>query len=122
MDIEKLLNPLGFDDFEASMTPEQKEEFERLEREAYELSVAFKKTFDTPTGRKVLKYLRDMTIENATWQASLGMEKGVPHGFAREGQNALVRHIEERIEQADALAQQRKTKGKNNAKSEKGRD
>ncbi len=49
-----------------------------------------------------LKFLRDNTIEAGTWMAGLALERGMDaanaHGYAREGQNALVRDIFDRIE------------------------
>lgn len=54
--------------------------------------------FSTKEGAEVLAWLRKNTIEAATWMAGLEYNKAIAHGFAREGQNALVRNIEERIE------------------------
>lgn len=54
-------------------------------------------TFSTPSGKEVLSWLRENTIEAGTWLSSLPYEKAVAHGFAREGQNSLVRDIELRM-------------------------
>jgi hypothetical protein len=106
--LETLLNPLGFEATEPGATPDQQEAFAKMSRDRNELCLAFRYAFRTDHGKKVLAHLRQMTIENSTWCASLGMEKGVSHGFAREGQNALVRYIEDMIKQAEALAKQKK--------------
>ena len=105
-----LLNPLGFDNLEPDLTPEQLETFEVQAQANYDLCMAFAAVAKSVAGKIVLKHLREMTIENSTWCASLGMEKAVPHGFAREGQNALVRYIEDRVKQAEVMAKAKKTK------------
>lgn len=63
-----------------------------------EFDAKLAQVFGTKSGKEVLKWLRSNTIEAATWMAGLGYEKAIAHGFAREGQNALVRNIEDRIE------------------------
>ena len=65
--------------------------------EQRELDVAFATIFTTTTdGKKVLAYLRKVTIDNPAW------EPGADHslGYAREGQNSIVREIIHRIERA----------------------
>lgn len=61
------------------------------------LDLLFAKVFNNTEGRKVLKYLRDATIEQPCWVPGADPS----HGFVREGQNALVRYIEARIRKAD---------------------
>jgi len=61
-----------------------------------ELDKKYLKTFATKTGREVLEHLRRITIEQPTW--SPGEDSS--YGFAREGQNSLVRDIERRINRA----------------------
>lgn len=73
--------------------------------EVFELNANIARTFNTPHGKKVLAFLRKATIESATWMPSLPYQEAISHGFAREGQNALVRDLENRI----ALAHQCKT-------------
>lgn len=105
-----LLNPLNFDDLEPSLSNEQLAAFDEQAQASYDLCIAFATVAKSTAGKAMLKHLREMTIENATWCASLGMEKAVPHGFAREGQNALVRYIEDRVKQAEAMAKAKKNK------------
>ena len=62
----------------------------------------FVSVFTTPQGRRVLKYLRDNTIEKPTFvqpmpgSDGLAMQKGQD---LREGENNLVRRIEKMIKQ-----------------------
>lgn len=52
--------------------------------------------FGSPEGLKVLSDLRSRTIEQPSWYPG----EDPSHGFAREGQNSIVRMIEERIKRA----------------------
>jgi hypothetical protein len=52
--------------------------------------------FMSPEGQKVLADLRSRTIEQPSWFPG----EDASHGFAREGQNSIVRMIEERIKRA----------------------
>tara|TARA_B100001057_G_scaffold278486_1_gene278739 strand:- start:5263 stop:5568 length:306 start_codon:yes stop_codon:yes gene_type:complete len=61
------------------------------------LDISFKKTFDTKDGKKVLEYLRKVTIEQPSWIP--GAEASI--GYSREGQNSIVREIEQRIRRAN---------------------
>lgn len=54
--------------------------------------------FSSKEGKHILDWLVENTIHSATWMASLPYEKAIAHGFAREGQNALVRDLLNRIE------------------------
>lgn len=64
-------------------------------------------TYGTEAGKKELARLRNSTIEAAAWRPSLidqhGFEGANAHAYAREGQNALVRDIEMRIELAKKI-------------------
>ena len=69
----------------------------------YQADLLYHQVFATPKGKQLLKLLRENTIEAGTWLSSLPYDKAIAHGFAREGQNALVRNMEQavnRIEQA----------------------
>jgi len=57
------------------------------------------RVFGSDDGQKLLTHLRSMTIEQPTWYP--GEESS--HGYAREGQNSLVREIERRIKRARNL-------------------
>ena len=64
-----------------------------------DLDKAFVRCFSTEAGQTVLEYLRNMTIEQPTWYPG----EEASQGFAREGQNSLVRHIESKIEKGRTL-------------------
>lgn len=63
--------------------------------------------FNTEQGKRVLKMWRENTIEQAAWSPSLarqsGMEQANAHAYAREGQNAFIRDIEEKIKLAQTI-------------------
>jgi len=59
-----------------------------------ELDKAFARTFDTEEGKKVLNYLMHKTLEQPTWVPGLDNS----YGYAREGQNSIIREINQRIE------------------------
>lgn len=68
----------------------------------HEIDVLIAKTFSSQAGKKVLKYLRDETIEKPVFRR-IGMDlAGVNEGFFREGQNELIRQIEMRIKRANS--------------------
>ncbi len=58
-----------------------------------DLDMAFVRCFSTKEGQIVLEHLRKTTIEQPTWYPG----EDASHGFAREGQNSIVREIERRI-------------------------
>jgi len=99
-------NPLGW--AQTGVDPDantNEDAFKGQMLETFELNMNIARTFNTPHGKKVLAFLRKATIESATWMSSLPYQEAIAHGFAREGQNALVRDIENRIE----IAQKCKT-------------
>jgi hypothetical protein len=57
------------------------------------------RVFASDDGAKLLTHLRSLTIEQPTWYPG----EDASHGFAREGQNSLVREIERRIKRARNL-------------------
>jgi len=57
------------------------------------------RVFGSEDGQKLHEHLRSLTIEQPTWYPG----EDASHGYAREGQNSLVREIERRIERARAL-------------------
>ena len=61
------------------------------------LDIQFKRCFDTEAGQKVLENLRAITIEQPAWIPGADPS----FGYAREGQNSLVREIEQRIKRAN---------------------
>ena len=63
-----------------------------------ELDKSFARTFETEEGKKVLKYLISRTLHQPTWIPG----GDTSFGFAREGQNSIIREIQTRIERAKA--------------------
>jgi hypothetical protein len=57
------------------------------------------RVFGSEDGQKLLTHLRTLTIEQPTWYPG----EDASHGFAREGQNSLVREIERRTRRASTL-------------------
>jgi hypothetical protein len=58
-----------------------------------ELDRLYLRVFGSEDGQKLLAHLRFITIEQPTWYPG----EEASHGFAREGQNSIVREIERRM-------------------------
>ncbi len=69
--------------------------------QSHELDVFYAKTFNSQSGKKVLKHLRDTTIERPNLQITDGIA-GVLTGYVMEGRSSLVRDIEKRIKDANS--------------------
>jgi hypothetical protein len=59
-----------------------------------EINTAFVRCFSTEAGQTVLDFLRGMTLEQPSWYPG----EDASHGYAREGQNSIVREILRRIQ------------------------
>ena len=59
----------------------------------------YRRVFGSDDGQKLLTHLRSLTIEQPTWYPG----EDASHGYAREGQNSLVREIERRMNRARTL-------------------
>ena len=57
------------------------------------------RVFGSDDGQELLQHLRSLTIEQPTWYPG----EEASHGYAREGQNSMVREIERRIRRASEL-------------------
>jgi len=68
---------------------EQRDDIDRL----------YLRVFGSDDGQKLLEHLRSLTIEQPTWYPG----EDASHGYAREGQNSLVREIERRMMRARNL-------------------
>lgn len=64
--------------------------------EENETDLMITRVFSTEDGVKLMDWLRSITIEQPTWYPG----EDPSHGFAREGQNSLVRELERRIKRA----------------------
>ncbi|MGB0817408.1 MAG: hypothetical protein ACPGQQ_00785 [Candidatus Puniceispirillaceae bacterium] len=99
-------NPLGLSPEEGDKTPDQQTEaFIEAARARYEYCLKIAKRFKGPDGQEILKIWRQNTIESAAWMPSLAQHTSIEaanaHAYAREGQNAFVRDIEQCIEIAN---------------------
>ena len=74
--------------------PPKEEEKKAVERE--EIDILMARAFGSAEGKQVLAWLRARTIEEPSWVP--GQDHS--YGYAREGQNSLVREIERRIARA----------------------
>lgn len=95
-------NPLGMDvtqEDSANNNPELLETFNTI------MDIA--SLFSTDQGKRVLKMWRENTIERAAWSPSMarqcGLDAANAHAYAREGQNAFIRDIEEKIKLAELI-------------------
>jgi hypothetical protein len=61
-----------------------------------DMNLLVAKTFGTDAGQKVLAWMRDFYIERPCWEP--GADSSL--GMFREGQNSVVRDIEQRIRRA----------------------
>jgi hypothetical protein len=62
-----------------------------------EINIQFKRCFDTEEGHAVLEHLRKSTLDQPAWVPGADPS----FGYAREGQNSIVREIEQRIRKAN---------------------
>ncbi len=64
-----------------------------------DIVIHMNKCFSTPSGRKVMAHLRNMTIEQPCWYPGADAS----HGYSREGQDSIVRYIEQCIQRAKEI-------------------
>ena len=64
-----------------------------LNKEQRELDLLYARTFRTEEGIKVLEHLKSITTDQPCWIPGADPS----FGFAREGQNSIIREIEQRI-------------------------
>lgn len=62
-----------------------------------DIDIQFKRCFDTEAGAKVLEYLQSVTVEQPAWVPGADAS----FGHAREGQNSIVREIQQRMKRAN---------------------
>lgn len=69
----------------------------------YEDAAKIASAFNGSAGREALRKLRELTIDRPTWPAegAGGFYDAAAYGFAREGQNSIIRHIERCIEHVE---------------------
>ena len=59
-----------------------------------DVDISYVRCFSTEAGQEVLDHLKAMTLDQPSWYPG----EDPSHGFAREGQNSVVREILRRIE------------------------
>lgn len=64
-----------------------------------DIDVAYVRCFSTEAGQEVLDHLKAMTLDQPSWFPG----EDPSHGFAREGQNSVVREMLRRIERGRNL-------------------
>jgi len=64
-----------------------------------DLNTAFVRCFSTEAGIEVLEHLKQVTLDQPSWYPG----EDPSHGFAREGQNSIVREILRRIDKGRQL-------------------
>ena len=79
----------GWEDLEGS------QEFEP-DQKGVDLNLMFARTFGTDEGKRVLAWMREFYLEQPCWQP--GADQSL--GAFREGQNSVIRDIENRIRKA----------------------
>lgn len=84
------------------------EAFEHHQETQGELEDYYFQCFNTKAGKMVMQHLIKNTLDAATWRAGLPYEQAIANGFAREGQNALVRNIKDRAERGRTQQNKRK--------------
>lgn len=98
-------NPLGFEGVSDRMPDEQEQAFMDAARERYEYCMKIARIFNTKHGKEVFQVWRENTIEAGTWSPSLAnndtLEKANAHAYAREGQNAFIKELENCIKIAN---------------------
>lgn len=77
-------------------------------RKQYEENIDFLKAFSTPSGKRVLEWLKKHTLDTPTWWPAADYDKAVANGFFREGQNSLVRQLINKIDMAKNYKEQEK--------------
>ena len=89
------MNPSGWDGLQ-TVDPEIAEK-QQVDKD--DIDRLYLRVFTSDDGAKLLTHLRSLTIEQPSWYPG----EDASHGYAREGQNSLVREIERRIKRARNL-------------------
>jgi len=64
-----------------------------------DIDIAYVRCFSTEAGQEVLDHLKAMTLDQPSWFPG----EDPSHGFAREGQNSVVREMLRRVERGRNL-------------------
>jgi hypothetical protein len=86
------INAPGWDGVDATVT-----HLEMPSNSQRDLDILFKRCFDSEAGKKVLEHLETITIDQPAWVPGADPS----FGYAREGQNSIVREIQQRMKRAN---------------------
>jgi len=87
------INSPGWDGVNAEAQPVKLEPLDLMR----EMDLAFKRTFSSPTGKKVLENLHTVYCDPPCWVPGLAE----PYAYAREGQKSVIEDIFQRVKRAD---------------------
>lgn len=101
-------NPLGLQQTGIDPQPDVNEaHFKAQALAVFEINMAVATVKKTEAGKKLFAFLRAATIESSAWSPALAQQHGIDaanaHAYAREGQNALVRDLENRAALAEKV-------------------
>jgi hypothetical protein len=88
------INTPGWDGLNATVADSKKT---KITKEQKEIDLACARAFKTVDGKKFLNYLKSKTLDQPAWVPGVDAS----FGYAREGQNSIVREILNRIERAE---------------------
>ena len=89
------INSPGWDGLDAEPAPIKLENLDVMR----DLDLAFKRTFSSPTGKKVLENLHTVYCDPPCWVPGLAE----PYAYAREGQKSVIEDILKRVKRADDI-------------------
>lgn len=89
----------GFNPLFHEQEPTEDEQAAAIEAQD-QIAHAILATFSSPPGKIALAYLRSRTENAPGFVAEMGLWNGIAWGFCREGQNSIIRHIDELMHDA----------------------
>ena len=87
------INSVGWDGLDANVHQLRINDI----NEQQKLDIAYSKCFQTNEGRSVLEPLIQITLDQPCWVPGADSS----YGYAREGQNSIIREIQQRIRRAN---------------------
>lgn len=87
------INSVGWDGLEANVHQLRLKDTDAQRK----LDYAYSKCFGTAEGKEVLEHLIQITLDQPCWVPGADSS----YGYAREGQNSIVREIQQRIRRAN---------------------
>lgn len=82
-----------------SLRQSENEDLAKNQTKQADLDMQFTRCFATESGQAVLAHLRHLTLDQPSWYPG----EDPSHGYAREGQNSIIREILRRIERGRTL-------------------